>query len=254
MVPEFQFSGDNSQIFTSATPHAPSSPTETGGFCLPSLVPLNLPTARLLLRTPAEADRAAFLAARAANHAYLQPWEPLRPSESPEDGFTRLLASADSETTQRAFIFAAHTLVGGIALSNISRGPFQNATIGYWLTESAQGHGYMLEALPAILAHGFGPTTAGGLGLHRIECNVMPRNARSIALARRIGFREEGFSPRYLQINGVWEGHLRFAMTAEEFPLTAANADPHLGCPPGAPPERTQAAHSSAHQSASRVP
>lgn len=217
-------------------------------------MPLNLPTARLLLRTPAETDRAAFLATRAANHAYLQPWEPLRPPESPEEGFTRLLASADSETTQRAFIFAAHTLVGGIAFSNISRGPFQNATTGYWLTESAQGHGYMQEALLAMLAHGFTAVTAGGLGLHRIECNVMPRNARSITLARRVGFREEGFSPRYLQINGVWEGHLRFAMTVEEFSLTAATANPPPGCPPAAPPERTPAAHSSAHQTASRVP
>jgi RimJ/RimL family protein N-acetyltransferase len=90
MVPEFLFSGEESQIFTSATPRVTFSPTETGGFCLSSPVPLNLPTARLLLRTPLEADRAAFLAARARNHAFLQPWEPLRPSESPEEAFTRL--------------------------------------------------------------------------------------------------------------------------------------------------------------------
>jgi ribosomal-protein-alanine N-acetyltransferase len=197
-------------------------PTGNGENCLPSVVPVSLQTARLLLRTPVESDRGAYLAARAANQAFLQPWEPLRPAESPDESFTRLLANVDSDTTQRTFVFTADgTLIGGVSISNISRGPFQSASVGYWLIESAQRQGYMREAVLAMLAHAFGAASTGGLGLHRVECNVMPRNAPSIALARRLGFREEGFSPRYLQINGVWEGHLRFAMTAEEFSITA---------------------------------
>lgn len=218
MVPEFQFSGDNSQIFIRATPQTAFTPTRNGEFCLPSIVPIHVETARLLLRTPVASDREAFLAARATNQTYLQPWEPLRAPESPDEGFARLLASAESDTTQRTFVFSRNgELLGGVSISNIARGPFQNATIGYWLVETAQGKGYMQEAVLAMLAHAFKAAHAGGLGLHRVECNVMPRNARSIALARRVGFREEGFSPRYLQINGVWEGHLRFAMTAEDW-------------------------------------
>jgi len=67
---------------------------------------------------------------------------------------------------------------------------------------------------PFVLAlrHAFRP-----LKLHRVEANIQPENVASIRLVERLGFRREGFSPRYLKIGGRWRDHVRYALLAEEW-------------------------------------
>ena len=77
----------------------------------------------------------------------------------------------------------------------------------------------MGEALEQVLDHAF-----RSLGLHRIEANIQPGNAPSIALARGAGFRLEGFSPRYLLIGGQWRDHERYAITVDEHAAARAAA------------------------------
>jgi len=103
-------------------------------------------------------------------------------------------------------------LVGVFNLSEIVRGAFQNAYVGYFAFAPHAGRGYMREGLDLTLRFAFRV-----MRLHRVEINIQPANARSIRLARRAGFRREGFSRRYVKIAGRWRDHERWALTLEDW-------------------------------------
>jgi ribosomal-protein-alanine N-acetyltransferase len=109
-------------------------------------------------------------------------------------------------------IFAADRFVGEITLSSIQRGPFQNAFVGYWVDEAMAGQGLAPEATVAVLRFAFEE-----LGLHRVEIAIVPRNRASRRVVEKLNLREEGVAVRYLEIDGTWEDHVRYAMTAEEW-------------------------------------
>ena len=102
--------------------------------------------------------------------------------------------------------------VGEVNISNAQRGPFQSAQVGYWVDERWAGKGFVPEGLVMVLGDAF-----DRLGLHRIEIAIIPRNARSLRVVEKLGIRFEGVAERYLEINGVWEDHARFAITSEEW-------------------------------------
>ncbi len=173
--------------------------------------------ARVYLRSVSPGDRAEWCALRHASAEHLDPWEPI-----PHDGlsahddraFSRVLHQTDTPSTRRLLICRRddEVILGMVNLSQICRGPFENGTMGYWIGAAHAGQGYAREGVHLALRHAF-----GSFELHRVEANVMPKNTRSLRLVRALGFREEGFSPRYLRIAGVWADHLRFAMTAEDW-------------------------------------
>jgi ribosomal-protein-alanine N-acetyltransferase len=175
---------------------------------------------RVQLRYPIETDRDAFVALRRSSRAHLEPWEPIPPSGldlySPE-AFDRELETHNTEREQRWLIIevASGSIAGRIAMTSIERGPFQNGRFGYWLGQAFEGRGLMTEALELAVSHSFRPRELGGLGLHRVCANIMPCNDRSRSLLERVGFVREGLSPRYLQIQGRWEDHERWALTIE---------------------------------------
>ncbi|MGH8916772.1 MAG: GNAT family N-acetyltransferase, partial [Actinomycetes bacterium] len=126
-------------------------------------------------------------------------------------------------------VFVDNRFVGEINLSSVQRGPFQNAYIGYWIDESMAGHGYTPEAVVVICRFAF-----EDLGLHRLQASIIPRNLPSHRVAEKVGLRNEGTALRYLEINGVWEDHVRYAITAEEWSerrevYLRAWVDPALG-------------------------
>lgn len=103
-------------------------------------------------------------------------------------------------------------IAGAINLSQIFRGIFQNAYLGYYLGAKFAGQGLMTEAIGLILRFAF-----ADLKLHRVEANVQPHNAASIAILRKNGFTKEGFSRKYLKVGGRWRDHERWAIIAEDW-------------------------------------
>jgi ribosomal-protein-alanine N-acetyltransferase len=161
---------------------------------------------RVLLWPLSAADQADFLAGVARSRGLHRPWV-APPSDS--DRFATLLAARCGPVSHGFVLRAADNgaLVGYLELTNIVRGLFQNAYLGYYAFEGHQGRGLMREGLLLLARRAFGP-----MKLHRIEANIQPGNAASIALVQACGFRKEGFSPKYLKIRGRWCDHERWAL------------------------------------------
>lgn len=187
---------------------------------------------RVKLALPTGRDKATFVRLREDSSAWLERWEPLLPGgRSPicDEAFDRLMATADTDTSRRMLIrlaapiedWKAGQIIGQVSINNIARGPFQSCTMGYWLAEPFAGRGLMSEALAQAVSLALG-TGKGGMSLHRVEANIMPRNKPSLSLVKRLGFRFEGLAQRYLCIAGVWEDHERWSLTVEEWPGTEA--------------------------------
>lgn len=145
------------------------------------------------------------------NQDFLSQYAPGRPPEFYTPEFQRNLLEREEEEYRqdmscRYYIApkeAPETLIGLAAVNQIIRGGFQSAFVGYNLDREFLRRGYMTQALTALVETAFGP-----LRLHRLEANIMPRNTASLRTAARCGFVPEGISPKYMQINGVWEDHI----------------------------------------------
>jgi len=164
----------------------------------------------LLLRAPRSADREELLALVRASRKLHHPW--VSPPSTPARFADYLARSRRDDFEAMLVCLREGAIAGAFNLSQISYGPFCSAYLSYWVGAPYAGQGYMGEAMRLVLRRAFGP-----LGLHRVEANIQPGNLRSIALARRSGFRREGFSPRYLKVLGRWRDHERWALTVEDW-------------------------------------
>ena len=184
------------------------------------LAPLELPGRRLSLRTLLESDHAAWSEVRSRCRDWLVPWEP-RPAGMPAASEDRASFAARCALRERERqigsgfgfgIFVDDRFAGEVTLSSIQRGPFQSASIGYWIDRELAGQGLVPEAVVVTLRFAFET-----LRLHRVEISIIPRNAASRRVVEKLDVRVEGLAERYLEIDGVWEDHIRFAITSEEW-------------------------------------
>lgn len=156
-----------------------------------------------MIRPVTAADGAAFTAAARASRKLHRPWV-----QAPCDAeaFARYLARFDGAANHGFVVVVEGELAGAVNLTNIVMGAFRSGYLGYYAFAGFEGRGLMTLGLNAVVKHAF-----KDLGLHRVEANIQPGNAASIALARRCGFQLEGYSPKYLKIAGRWCDHERWA-------------------------------------------
>ncbi len=190
----------------------------------------------MLLRPISQRDREVWRRVRAANLAWLSPWDATAPSRSHAQprSFASMVRTMRREARagrQLPFVveYDAH-FVGQLTVSNIVRGSAQHASIGYWIDEAYAGRGIITRAVAMVIDHCF-----GAVGLHRIEVAIRPENTSSLRVVDKLGIKEIGYAPRYLHIDGDWRDHKLFAITREEAPLgllrrldaTPAESDSH---------------------------
>jgi [ribosomal protein S5]-alanine N-acetyltransferase len=166
--------------------------------------------ARVRLAEPVAQDRREFLELVEASVDLHRPW-----TYPPADAasFRRLIERnrADNFFALLARRSEDDAIVGLFEFSEVVRGSFQNSYLGYWVGAPYAGQGYMRDGMQQALRFAFSE-----LRLHRVEANIQPANKRSIALAKKAGFRREGFSPRYLKIGGRWRDHERWAVLSDD--------------------------------------
>jgi len=176
---------------------------------------------RVLLRPLTASDFPAWREVRRHNRDWLTVWEPARLPGQPDtveerDAFAlRCNARQRERQLGSGFgfgIFVHGHLAGEMNLSSIQRGPFQSCYVGYWIDERHAGNGYVPEALVVLARFAFEE-----LRLHRMQIAIIPRNLPSRRVVEKLAIRDEGIAQRYLEINGAWEDHVRYAITVEEW-------------------------------------
>lgn len=177
---------------------------------------------RIVLRPLDSRDFDQWRTVRRDNVEWLTRWEPKRvPGQADvvesRDAFTaRCSARAREWQLGTGYGFGIFTtdgdLAGEINLSSVQRGPFQNAYVGYWVDQEYAGQGFTPEAFVVAAKFSF-----EDIGLHRLQVAIIPHNGASRRVVEKLNLREEGIALRYLEINGVWEDHVRYGFTSEEW-------------------------------------
>lgn len=143
--------------------------------------------------------------------------EPLRPHDFYTFRGVRANLKYDDKLSKKCEEFrfwikekGSSEIIGTVCISSILFGSVKSCFLSYKIAQDCQGKGYATEAVREIVRFAFTI-----LQLHRIESYVMPRNIKSIRVMEKLGFMPEGVSKRCLEVNGVWEDHIRFSLLNE---------------------------------------
>ncbi|HEY3262356.1 MAG TPA: GNAT family protein [Pseudonocardiaceae bacterium] len=183
--------------------------------------PARLNHERVGLRPPRLRDASAWSGLRLRNEAWLAPWEPTSAeswrARHSAAAWPSLLSSVRRSARAGALLPFVVTyddrFVGQLTVNNIVRGALRSGQIGYWVDQEHAGRGVITTAVALVTDHCFGP-----VGLHRVQVDIRPENVASRRVVAKLGFREEGYLQRYLDIDGAWRDHVSYALTVEDVP------------------------------------
>lgn len=201
-----------------------------------NLSPPSFTTPRLVIRMGSHRDVEDIVRYFTQNRNFHQPFDPVRPTDFLTERFWQIQVEShavefECDRALRLFLYLRtqpQTIIGNLNLTQFVRHPAHSCLLGYGLDEHHQGHGYMQEALEAVITYMF-----TDLRFHRIAAAYMPRNQRSGNLLRRLGFSVEGYARDYLLINGQWEDHiLTSRLCPPPVPSTRPGSEPDLVLPP----------------------
>lgn len=163
----------------------------------------------VLLQDPALADAVEVTRLLQESRALHYPWV-TAPCDLP--AWQRYLRRLRRDNEAGFLIRRRHdeALCGVANLNIITYEALCSAYVSYYAVAGMTGKGYMKAGLQLLIHHAF-----DYLGLHRLEANIQPDNENSIRLVERLGFECEGYSPRFLRINGRWRDHERWALLAD---------------------------------------
>jgi ribosomal-protein-alanine N-acetyltransferase len=165
-------------------------------------------TERVALRRLTAEDSSEFTDLVRVSADFLRPWVRMPDTA---DKFGEYVKRFDGESAECLLICDRETgiIAGAVSISEIIRGPYQRATVGYNAFLSTARRGYMSDGFGLVFRFAF-----QDLRLHRLEADIQPGNVPSLMFAAKVGFRKEGYSPGFVCIDGEWMDHERWAITS----------------------------------------
>ena len=167
------------------------------------------------LRRVSMADCAQLYAAIDRNHSHLRRWLPWVTATFQESDLAEFIRQREIDNAARVSlttnIWFQGVLCGAVGLHTIDQKD-RNSSIGYWLDQAYEGRGIMTRACRAIVTEGFRE-----YGLHRIEIRCATGNSRSSAIARRLGFVEEGILREAEWLYDHWVDLRVFSMLEQDW-------------------------------------
>src|SRR3954468_22877702 len=185
------------------------------------MLELQVRTPRLFIRPMRAEDRAQFVSFYERSWTEMAPWFPTRRSgETFEQTFEKTLekgnkGAADASEFRLVGFTRENQLVAFFGLMQIVRGAFESGVASWCVHSQFTRQGLCTEGVMGVLDLAFAAPPVG-LGLHRVQANVIPTNTPSVRVAEKAGFRREGLGRNYLKINGEWRDHAFFAKLSAE--------------------------------------
>ncbi len=172
-------------------------------------------TDRLVLKTLDGTSAKLVLDYYIRNQEFLDEWEAAKEDSFYTEEYIAAMLDLDVINTEmgsslRFWIFKKGNedrVIGSVAFNNIVLGAFWSCFLGYKLDRDEINQGYITEAIQKGIEIMFGE-----YNLHRIEANIMPKNARSLRVVQKLGFYNEGLAYKYLKIDGKWEDHIHMVL------------------------------------------